>query len=187
MGLDFEHSDVAVTGPPRSGRSTALRTIATQLVDDHDVYVIGPPSSPLGDLPAKEVSIGRPATHIDLINRLANIDSLGTPTRPIVVVIDGFDVLDHHSVPWADLEATEHLHLIASCESRAMVSGFHTLAGRFKQSRRQLVLQPDSGDFQSITGLRLPVRPGLKTTAGRGVLITDGEPVVVQVAAACAS
>lgn len=180
--LEFEHSDVVIAGPPRSGRSTALRTIVTQLIDDHDVYVIGPPSSPLGGLPVKEASIGRPANHVDLINRLVTIDSLGVPARPVVVVIDGFDVLDHHSVPWADLEATEHLHLVASCESRAMVSGFHTLAGRLKQSRRQLVLQPDVADFQSLTGIRSPVRPGLKSVPGRGVLITDGEPVVVQVA-----
>jgi len=45
-----------------------------------------------------------------------------------------------------------------------------------------IVLQPDDpNDFLQLTGIKLPVRPGLRLPPGRGVLLVDRRPTVVQV------
>ena len=48
-----------------------------------------------------------------------------------------------------------------------------------------LVLQPDdAGEFLQATGVKLPHRPGLRMVPGRGVLLADRVPQIVQVFAA---
>lgn len=183
--LDLAWSDVAVIGPARSGRSTALVTVASSLAGSHDVYAIGGPSSPLARLECEEVSIGRASQHVDLLERLVNLDRMGAGARARVLVVDDVDSLDDHSLSmlWSGIAETEHLRLVASLEPRAAL-GFHPVMGRVKQARRVLVLNPDdAGEFMTITGVRLPVRPGLRMRPGRGVLLVDRIPSVLQVAA----
>ena len=45
--VDLTWSNLTVAGPPRSGRSTVLDTAAAVLADTHEVWAVGPSSSPL--------------------------------------------------------------------------------------------------------------------------------------------
>ena len=46
-----------------------------------------------------------------------------------------------------------------------------------------LILSPEtSADVMQMTGVRAPLRPGLKLSAGRGVLIVDRMPALVHIA-----
>jgi hypothetical protein len=179
--LDLTGSDAQIVGPPRSGRSCTLFTIAEALVDAHDVAVIGAASSPLRGLAGAELSLGRPPQHADLLQRLINLDSMGAPSRPRVLVVDDVDSFDDAALSslWMGIAQTEHLRLIVSMEPRA-VTGYHPLIGRIRQARRVLVLQPDDpGEFIAITGVRLPMRPGLVARRGLGVLLVDRAAISV--------
>jgi hypothetical protein len=56
------------------------------------------------------------------------------------------------------------------------------LMQQLKKVRRRLLLQPvDDGETQTVIGSRFPLRPGLPMPPGRGVLLADRTPVIVQV------
>ena len=68
----------------------------------------------------------------------------------------------------------------------AAMTGFtsNPVAARSSGRGGMLVLQPDDpGEFLQVTGVRLDVRPGTHWVPGRGVLVADRVPRVVQVAA----
>jgi DNA segregation ATPase FtsK/SpoIIIE, S-DNA-T family len=182
--LDFAWSDVSVMGPARSGRSATLLLIAEAVGNTHELYAIGSPSSPLKSLGGFDVSIGRPAQHADIMQRLVNLDSMGPGSKPRILLVDDIDALEDFAVSslWEAIAATEHLRLVVSFEPRS-ANAFHPVIRRVKQSRRVLMLQPDDpSEFMSVTGVRLPVRPGLRMQAGRGVLLLDRVPQIIQVA-----
>jgi S-DNA-T family DNA segregation ATPase FtsK/SpoIIIE len=189
--VDLSWSDLTVAGPPRSGRSTALATVAAGLRSEHDVVVVGPPASPLGALALGRSCFGRPdelARFLEgLAAALALVDRDGpAPLRRPVLVVDDVDLLDdpQMTAAWERLARLDHLRVVAALETRAL-TGYPSgpMVGHARRARRQLVLQPaDPSEFVQATGVRLPVRPGLRVVAGRGVLLTDRIPTVVQVA-----
>lgn len=180
--VDLGWSHLAVYGPPRSGRSTALATIASQLADGvgaggFGLVLAGPATSPLRDaLPACRGAFGP-----DLGPVLAGLGvDDGTPT---VLIVDDLDLIDDPELlPLFDsLVRRPSLRLVAAMEPR---TGFTTnpLVTLARRSRRLLVLQPDdAAEFVQLTGVRLALRPGLALPPGRGVLLVDRSPTVVQV------
>ena len=124
---------------------------------------------------------------VPVLERLANLLSMGSTRRPVALVVDDLDALDDPmlSTWWDRLLAHEELRIVASVETRTL-TGFTTnpLLVQLKRSRRQLVLQPDdAAEFMQMTGVRLPHRPGVDWVPGRGVLLADRVPQLVQVAA----
>jgi hypothetical protein len=76
--------------------------------------------------------------------------------------------------------------LIGSIETRNM-SGYtqSTMLSEVRREPALLFLQPDgSSEIMQHVGVRTNLRPGLKLTAGRGVLVMDRQPQVVLVASA---
>jgi S-DNA-T family DNA segregation ATPase FtsK/SpoIIIE len=182
--VDLDWSHLAVSGPPRSGRSTALAAVASQLAhrdtgDGRDVVVVGPGSSPLRRLPAgpgMTAAFGRGVA--PLLHRLAH-----PRETPWVLVLDDLDALDDPELlpTFEQLARDDSVRLVAAMEPRV---GFTTnpLLTVVRRARRHLVLQPDDpAEFLQLTGTRLAVRPGLRMPPGRGVLLVDRIPTVVQV------
>ena len=111
---------------------------------------------------------------------------LGPAARPRILLIDDLDRLDDPTLNplWDQLADHDDFRMIATIENRSMTgytaSGMLNLARR---SRRVLILRPDdAGDFLQMTGIKPPIRPGLAMPPGRGVLVADREPTVMQVA-----
>jgi hypothetical protein len=147
---------------------------------------VGPSGSPLRDVPARASAFGRPDHVAGLLDRLANLLELGRPVRPVVLVADDLDDLDDPTLAsiWDRLARSDDLRIAAALESRT-ASGFtaNPVIAALRRSRQLLVLEPDDpGEFLQLTGVRLPHRPGLRFVPGRGVLVADRQPVVVQVA-----
>jgi DNA segregation ATPase FtsK/SpoIIIE, S-DNA-T family len=189
--LDLRWSHVLVAGPPRSGRSSALATIAAGLADRYDVVCVGASASGLAGSTPGAAAFGRSDEIVPALDRIVNVLSMGAPRRPMALVVDDLDALDDPmlSAAFERVLATDQVRIVAAVESRAL-SGFTTnaLLVELKRARRQLVLRPDDpAEFVQATGVKLPQRPGLIWTAGRGVLIADRIPQVVQVAVTAAA
>ncbi len=183
--LDIADSHAVVVGSPRSGRSTALATIAAALERDHDVHRIGPATCGLARHGGRRTAFGRTEV-ADLLERIDNVLAMGEPLRPVVLVVDDVEGIDDPMLAplWERLGERETLRIVAGTESRTF-TGFTTspLLTRLKRTRRLLVLQPeDPTDFLQLTGRKMPYRPGVTTVPGRGVLLTDRAAVTVQVA-----
>ncbi len=186
--IDLAWSGFTVVGSPRSGRSTLLSTCATALRGSNQVWAVGPASSPIDRTLFDEHAFGRPDVIGALLDRLANLLELGPGEQPIVLLVDDLDALDDMSLTqhWERLARSDVLRVIASVESRSL-AGYtaNPLLAALRRSRQLIVLGADDpNEIVQLTGSKSPVRPGQRLVPGRGVLVADGAPVVVQTATA---
>jgi S-DNA-T family DNA segregation ATPase FtsK/SpoIIIE len=184
--IDLSWSNLTVAGPPRSGRTTTLNTAAAVLAAGHEVWAVGPPSSQLDLALVHDGAVGRAEDLAPILDRLANLHVLGPGKRPRVLLVDDLDRLDDPALNpiWEQLADHDDFRMIATMESRSM-TGYTSseMLNLARRSRRLLVLRPDdAGDFLQMTGIKPPIRPGVAMPPGRGVLVADREPTVIQVA-----
>ena len=184
--VDLTWSNFTVAGPPRSGRSTVLDTCARALGEQHEVWAVGPSTSPLDLGLVHDGAVGRPDDLVPVLDRLVNLFVLGTAPRPRVLLVDDLDRLDDSALNslWDQLSQIDELRIIATMENRSM-TGYSASAALnlARRARRLLVLRPDdASEFLQMTGIKPPIRPGVAMPPGRGVLVADREPTVVQVA-----
>jgi len=175
-----------VSGPPRSGRTSALCTLLVQAVRDGvAVVVAAPPRSPLvGSAEARGITVIAP-------DAPASAANLTGQQRTLLLVDDSesfLDTLVGDALSASVLAAPAGLAAVVAGSSDDLPLIYRGVAAEVRRSRCVLVLQPGPGDGD-LVGQRLPHRRGPKT-AGRGVLIGDGawgagfaaEPVPIQVA-----
>ncbi len=184
---DLTWSNLTIAGPPRSGRTTALDTCAAVLGETHEVWAIGPAASQLDLGLVHAGAVGKPEELVPVLERLTNLFVLGPGERPRLLLVDDLDRLDDPALNDAfdQLAVHDDLRLVATLESRAM-TGYtaSSMLNLVRRSRRLLVLQPDdASDFLQMTGIKPPIRPGVAMPPGRGVLVADRQPTVMQVAA----
>ena len=184
--VDLSWSNFTVTGPPRSGRSTVLAVCASRLADTTELWGIGQASSPLDAGVFDELTLGRADDLVATLERLVNLVEMGPGERRRVLIVDDLDVLDDPQLNtlWDRISKNDDIRVIASVETRSM-AGYtqNPLINVLRRARRLLFLQPaDSSEFLQVTGMKAPVRPGVQMPPGRGVLIADRRPSVVQVA-----
>jgi S-DNA-T family DNA segregation ATPase FtsK/SpoIIIE len=183
--VSVEHNGLLVVGPPRSGRSTALRRVARSLVaNGYDVWTVGVDGvgGPGRHAPAKADPM------LELLEDFASMCESSAAERPLILVIDDADRYDQSALPavYERILKTEHSRLIGALELRNL-TGYtqNTMLLELRREPTVLLLRPESaGDVLQLTGVRAQLRPGLKLVAGRGVLIKDREPVLLQVATA---
>ena len=185
--VDLRPSNLLVAGPARSGRSTALLTVAGQLgTQGADVWMIGNDTSPLcaaGN--AERSAFGASSDVLPMLEELVAATSVPR-TDPCVLAIDDLDLLDDPLLtpPFQALARNRGVRVLASVETRAL-TGYapDPMLSEMRRARRMLLLQPDSAlDVFTVTGVRAPLRTGTPMPRGRGVLIVDREAVVLQVA-----
>lgn len=189
VAVDLEWSNFVVAGAGRSGRSTTLNTCASGLVGSHELWGIGSASSGLDRSLLDHAVFGRGDGVGDMIKRLRNLVVMGPTDRPHVVLVDDLDVFDGAALTaaWEHVVKLDDVRVIASVETRSL-AGYTTnpLLTALKRARRLLLLQPDDPtDVLQIGGVKSPIRPGTKLVPGRGVLIVDREPSLIQVGVAC--
>ncbi|MGF1595596.1 MAG: FtsK/SpoIIIE domain-containing protein [Acidimicrobiales bacterium] len=197
--VDLALHDLVVVGDPRSGRSTALATVAGQaLRAGCELWVVGSSASPLRRLPATPAgspagaatataAFGRAADVVPALERLAElehpVDHPPGARHRRVLIVDDIDLLDD---PVLDPVCGRLLAAgVRYVVSSAAVKGYSTnpLIQNMRKARAVLHLRPPGArEVQELTGCLPRLRPGLTLVAGRGVLVVDRQPVVVQVA-----
>jgi S-DNA-T family DNA segregation ATPase FtsK/SpoIIIE len=176
-----------VAGPPGSGRSTALVTIAQAVRRQHPtariVHLAAAPST-IGGLGVwSDTAVGQDRV-IELANRLL-ANPYPDPSTPLMVVIEGV-------ANFGNTDAENTLaRLIKRVGDEALIVGESEvsswgqawlLAQPFKSSRRGLLLCPSGIEADGL--LSTPIQTMRRTDCppGRGVLIERGKGVWLQVA-----
>jgi S-DNA-T family DNA segregation ATPase FtsK/SpoIIIE len=176
-----------VTGPPGSGRSTALVTLAQAVRRQHpsaQIVHLAPAASTIAGLDVWSSTATGEDPVIDLVNRL----TLGPPPRgtgELMVVIDGV----------ADFGGTaaenELARLIKTLGDAAFIVGESEVSGwgqawllaqPFKAARRGMLLWPSGVEADSLFNTSIGVVRRSDFPPGRGVLIERGKGVWMQVA-----
>lgn len=171
---------VVIVGGPRSGRTTALATIARQLTTaERPTAVIATRRSPLSWLsgirhlhlvPAGEGDRLRELrqAHPDLSLLVDDAEGLdGTPVEP--VVLDAVDDLERAGA-WC----------VAAVDARRAASLYRGVVPELARHGAGVVLSPTSPSDGDLLGVR--VEAARHRLPGRGVIVLDGVPVPLQVA-----
>ncbi len=176
-----------VAGPDRSGRSTVLRTVLSQLAGLAPCVVVASARSPLTDFAA-----GRD------VPRLAPDAPRGgfVPAAGTTVLVDDLEaLLDTALEAWlvdAARRDPAGLSVIGAGRTPELVLTFRGLAAELRRARAGVLLQPSPGDGE-LLGVRLPAGARPAAIPGRGVavlapLLSSGappslrEPFAIQVA-----
>jgi S-DNA-T family DNA segregation ATPase FtsK/SpoIIIE len=191
IGIDLlnEGPGFAVAGPPRSGRSTTLRTMVQSLLDPSvggglvPVVLITPRRSPL------RLLAGRPGV-LGLLTSDADPDDLentiGDEHR-YVVVVDDAELLDETDLDDAlrgvlrTARDGEHAVVIGGTTAD-LGRGYRGFLSDTRRSRSGVLLSIESPDDGDMFGLRLPRNAPLGGPTGRGLFTATGATTQIQVA-----
>ncbi|MEU1670290.1 FtsK/SpoIIIE domain-containing protein [Streptomyces sparsogenes] len=177
----YEREHALIAGPQRSGRSTALCTVARLVAASADAppALVGfaPRRSPLRNLPGLTALA---TTYDDLEQAL-----LALPLdRPALLLADDADTVDDERgllEQWLSSPAAGH-HLIAAGRADALRRAYGHWTQRARDSRCGLLLSPDHDLDGDLLGTELPRYDRMEPLPGRGYLVVDGIAAGVQVA-----
>lgn len=173
-----EHALIA--GPSRSGRTTALLTIARQLRDaDPGIVLVGvAPRVDAGVFDAEVFDAAGTVGGLDNVLEMAKSDP-----RRWMILVDDADQIDMDDGPLLDIvrNARDGLHVIAAGRSSTMRQAYGHWLRHVRASGLGLILNPDNGVDGELLTVRLPRGVRLPELPGRGYLVRSGVANVVQV------
>ncbi|WP_024287581.1 FtsK/SpoIIIE domain-containing protein [Cellulomonas sp. KRMCY2] len=184
-----------VVGPPRSGRSTALATLAPALHRAGWLVGVVARGGPLADVDPRTVSdVARSTVQArDLLDRLAT-GVTGRPRLRRVVLVDDLEhlarvdpALDELLASWvitAEAGETSVPRVIGATRTDRAAAAYRGAAAALRSAAPVLVLAPLTAGSQDVAGvdLSLAVDPDHPSRAGLGVLVHRGHVTPVQVA-----
>jgi len=182
MGVDtlLSGPGLLVAGPPRTGRSTVLLTMALdQIAAGREVLIIAPRQSPLRDVSGARIVTGKEPPE--------ELKKLLAVRRPHTVLVDDFDVLGADSPAatalveaYSAMRDTQNIMVVAGGvdELNGMYRG---LPAEIKKGRTGLILAPRASTDGDLLTARLPRSIGVPVPVGRGVLVTTSGWTWVQV------
>lgn len=179
VAVDLTLGHFAISGPPRSGRTTVLLSVARQLEELGECFaVVGPHHSPLSSVAWDRSFFGVPS---DVTAYLASLpDSLSTDSQLFVLIDDIGDIDDRSVHPVLKRMLAQNTRFIAVGDSFRRVGVSNPLLTALRDTRTSLHLQPTPREVAEIAQARSVVRPGVEMPVGRGVLFLNRVPVVVQ-------
>jgi len=182
VDLDLTFNNVAVIGPPRSGRSTVLCAVAERTAaTGREVWAVGPASSPLKELSCLENGgFGRLGDILPILEEMATaIESFPNVDR--ILLFDDADQYDDRSMNDATESIIEAGIRIVGSVGGLRGYGSNPIYAELKAARTQMVLCPEGArEVQEIVGVAPDLRPGLPTPPGRAVLVADRMATVMQ-------
>jgi S-DNA-T family DNA segregation ATPase FtsK/SpoIIIE len=189
--VDLSEMHLLIVGPYRSGRSTALATLAHGARQAHPsaaLHLLAPRRSPLRDLDLWTTK----ATSLDgcteaAASLLESLEQGGPDGEPSFVFIDdGGELTDAKAVTQLErlvrVARDSPLRVLAAVETG---SARGIGVGWIRELRREghgLLLQPDLAGDGDLLAARLPRRVHAPLTPGRGFLVARGSAELIHVA-----
>ena len=192
LTVDLTEAHFVVAGPYRSGRSTALETVARSLLDadpgiactcSHRGAARCRPRTSAGRRSSRGVE-ACDAKAAELAALAADLDE-GDP--PLVIVIDDGDELAE-TLGSSALETLVRrgrdapIRIVAASETQAMLRAYGGWLRELRKDEHGLLLDPDLDVDGDLLGVRLPRRTNAVFPAGRGYYVWRGALELVQVA-----
>jgi S-DNA-T family DNA segregation ATPase FtsK/SpoIIIE len=178
VSVDLTEGGFVVSGPPRSGRSTALLTIGRQLISTGArVVAIATRPSPLRELPVCHTV--REASY-DLEALLSE--------SPAAILIDDAELLVDSPLAYLLEKAVREMRdtntvVVAAGTTDELVTGYRGFVVELRRSKSGVLLSPQSAADGDLLGVRLSRSVGGPIHPGRGLLCAHGRTTPLQIAA----
>lgn len=163
-----------ILGPSRSGRSAALALLAALAADGGgQVVALANQESPLADSPNVNLVT-------DVCELLAAVHAAEPPT---LALIDDAETVGDPDGALKALASNSRpsLHIVATGRADRLRTAYGHWTSEIRFSRTGVLLQPTPLDGDLFT-IQLPTRPTLPPLPGRGYLIQNGQPSIIQLA-----
>ncbi len=162
-----------VVGPARSGRSTALRTIADRWSTAH-------PDGWIGCVAPRRSSAAVGSVHVDLDTLVAAMPA----GVAVLVVVDDAELVDDPSGAFAARisRRREHFNVVAAGRAEGLRASYGHWTTAVRRSRLGLVMAGTNDLDGDLLGAILPRRPPIPTRPGLAWLVADGDARLVQIA-----
>jgi S-DNA-T family DNA segregation ATPase FtsK/SpoIIIE len=176
----YEGDHALISGPPRTGRTTALLVVAevvSRLYPELQLIGVATRRSALRDCGALARVVSTPTELADLATELR------ASQKTTVLLIDDADTVDDPARALSDLFAAplSNLHAVVAGRNDALRSLGHWSVG-VRRSRTGLLLQPELQVDGTLLGVTLPRRPAPPVRPGCGFRIDPGGFELMQVA-----
>jgi S-DNA-T family DNA segregation ATPase FtsK/SpoIIIE len=177
----YQGEHALVTGPARSGKSTALLTVAAACRaarPDITVVSVAGPRSPL----ATDPLAGEVVPPSAIGERLAPL--VDPAPGPVLVLVDDAEAIDDVGGVLDRLSTSDRpdLLFVAAGRNDGIRSGYSHWTRPLRRSKLGVLLRPDVDLDSDILSAKLPRRAPVGMVAGRGYLAVAGEVDLVQVA-----
>ena len=188
LGVDLgsDSPGFVVGGPPKTGRSTALLSMARSLIaGGTTIVVVCPRRSPLealaGETGVAKVFSGRPDPG-DLGAAVTSAAAAG----PLVVIVDDAEAFarseaDEALREWLRDTTPGQVAVVVGGNLEDIRSEMRGVVAEAKKPKAGLLLSPGSSMDGDLVGIRLPKNLTGRMPPGRGILAMHGEVTVVQV------
>jgi S-DNA-T family DNA segregation ATPase FtsK/SpoIIIE len=192
--VDVGEGHFLVTGPRRSGRTTALMAFAASLAAGP-----GPPAlhllaarsqSPLlalGAWTSTALGVDACTESARVLTEAARAAEAGPGQAPTVIVIDDGEELpaDSDDLTWIAERGRDHgLHILVAVPNHVAQRAYGGWLVQVVRDRHGVLLDPDTAMDGAILGARLPMRRAGVWPPGRGYLVRRGSVELVQIAGA---
>jgi S-DNA-T family DNA segregation ATPase FtsK/SpoIIIE len=187
--IDLASDHFLVAGPPRSGRSTALRTISSGIANSEDrpaLLLLAPRRSLLHELSVWDASTANIFDLAAVEAILAVAEARLAAGSWVVVVADDIedfpDPISQLLESWARRGREEPIRIVAAGDNRAMLRSYSGLASELRRSKCGLLLCADLNVDGDLLGVRLRSEAESIVGAGRGFAVRGGAVELIQVA-----
>ena len=190
--VDLSRSNLVVCGPPLSGRSTVLETVAWSLraaaagPDRPQLVAIGSVASALADAGLWDRrGFGRNQVGATLEEASAMVEGDDGTTVRLVLFVDAAEDVDspQHAARLEALVRSDAVRVVAVVDPATLARTFSGWLAELKTNRSMLVLRPASAtEVEAVAGRRPALRPDQPFPPGRGVLVDRVGTQLVHVA-----
>ena len=183
--VDVTSGHFLIAGPYRSGRSTALLTLARSLrasPADGEFWFLAPPASAIAtDAVWDRTALGTSECEEALASLAGR-----TSRRPALLFVDDADEFTEGPCSYALEPVVKqrdgNTRVIAAAESLALHRSFGGWLSEIRKHKRGLLLDPDLDLDGDLLGTKLPRRQKRAFPPGRGYLVDRGRLELVQTA-----
>jgi DNA segregation ATPase FtsK/SpoIIIE, S-DNA-T family len=177
----YQGEHALFVGPARSGKSTALLTVAAACRaarSDIRVVAVAGPRSPIGADPLVDTAIHPSQIGEGLMPLVEPDDGV------VLVLVDDAESIDDVGGVLDKLSTSDRADLlfVAAGRNDGVRTGYSHWTRPLRRSKLGLMLRPDVDLDGDIFGTRLPRRSPVAMVAGRGYLAASGDVELVQVA-----
>ena len=187
--LDLTHGHALIAGPSRSGRSTALATIAAGLARAPVpalLVLVAPRRSPLLALDGWAAVLPDPPDGAAVDKILASFESELAGGRPVVVICDDVDDLGEPVAKALEGLARRGrdvpLRCVVAADNRTALRTYSGVLPQVRKSKHGVLLAPDVDIDGELFGVRLRSPIEVMQVPGRGFGVGNGTAELVQVA-----
>jgi S-DNA-T family DNA segregation ATPase FtsK/SpoIIIE len=175
-----EGEGAVICGPPQSGKSTTLSTVAAVVAKAGGTTITGIAlrRSALRDCSFVDRLVTEPS------DIAAVLEVVGESPGPQLVVVDDADLFDDPDGALVSLleRCRPDVHVVAAGRADALRSGFTHWTRELRRSRQGVALRPQLDHDGELWQTPLPRRGPTRFEPGRGFLVGDGWAELVQVA-----